>query len=163
MNETPDTFFSGGPYLSVALPDSLQRVVPGNLTSLLREWESMLDPLADLRVAALTELRGEWLIKNWFVEPSGDTLRLLREAGKDEQVVRAFTVPDAGRVQDPQAGWQATFSDLALDRETLANQALPVLLGLAVRTAVSNGLGQASASLWVALVADRVDRDGEAG
>jgi hypothetical protein len=42
----------------------------------------MLDPLADLRVAALTELRGEWLIKNWFVEPSGDTLRLLREAGK---------------------------------------------------------------------------------
>ena len=71
FKETPENFFSGGPFLDVALSADVREKVPTNASSLLREWESMLDPIDALREwSQRVALGGEWLMGKWFVVPS---------------------------------------------------------------------------------------------
>jgi hypothetical protein len=137
VDEAPQAPFSGGPYFFVALPVLLVEVAPLNVSSLVAEWELLLDPLRALRAAAIALFdRVAWTSRGNFTVPGFDTLTWLRRASLDDDLADIFATATAtiewptGR-RDPILGLVSTDStDDGVSR--LTDEALPVLLGLAV-------------------------------
>jgi hypothetical protein len=129
----PTAPFSNGPFLLVAVPESVEPLVPVNATSLLVEWEEMLDPLRAAAQAAREFLSGQasnedWHIGDRFVIPTFASLHRLREFAEDDTVVEVFEHSNGflhqRRSEVPIA--------LLATEEKLYQSRLPLLLGLAV-------------------------------
>jgi hypothetical protein len=171
-DETP-SWYSGGPYLLVGLPRVFDEFIPLNASSLTLEWESMLDPVRHLRWSTKYFLdRLTWDVGERFIAPSFTTVGWLREAARDEGITTAFAEATGdvvfGSGRDPVELRKFVGRDQS-DEHTrvLLNRAAPVLLGLAVTSAVLAGLGRASTEIqrrlpdnfWPNVDAQRVEDD----
>ena len=140
-----DDHGASGPYLWVALPsfpDRYLATIPVNVTSLLLEWEAMIDPIQALREEAAVVLEmDDFFITERFATPSFSMLNLLRLAAADEEIIESFRSAKA-RLRFPDA-WKRPNVPLqsVAGEGKLTNTATPVLLGFATVTAVDARLG----------------------
>jgi hypothetical protein len=164
--EQPPPWYTGGPYLLVALPGVFDEFIPLNASSLIREWESMLDPLRVLGWAAKEFLPLlTWTVGEKYVTPSFATIEWMRRASRDERLTMAFAngrgdVALGGRYTRPLNLPRFVTHDEG-DEEVLEDQAMPVLLGLAVLGVLTHGIGRASVAISEKLPDDiqhRVDQ-----
>jgi hypothetical protein len=131
--------------------------MPINASSFLREWEQMLDPLRAARRAAQDFLGAEedWRVGDWFAEPTFASAALLRTVAQDEKVVELFENTVALLVRGDR---ELSLSGLVVPDEGLKEEALPVLLGVAVSTALHE-IGLAGRWFSERVAADKNRRD----
>ena len=84
----PDPPFTGGPYLYVAWPGELNKILPLNCSSAIREWEELADPVAASTLLAGDMLGGMavWTVGERYVVPGPSTQSLVRQTLTDERV-----------------------------------------------------------------------------
>lgn len=147
-SEVPEPF-SGGPYLLVALPESMEPIVPLNATKFLIEWEQMLDPKAAVAEAARMFLAGneDWRVGDRFVVPTFTSPARIRDLADEDRVTEAFERSNGVFHQGDQ---EIPISQLSDDH---SETRLPVLLGLAV-LATLHEIGYAGRWLWERYEAD---------
>ena len=141
MSTEPE-LYRNGPYLAVALPPILEKLVPVNATAVIREWEEMLSPVRALRTAAATFLQEnvEWTVGERFITPGFSTVERLREAARDDDLAELFRQSN-GYLGDEDA---RTIRGLVHESEIQMHfdeAAQPVLLGLAAGAVCFEGIG----------------------
>jgi hypothetical protein len=143
----PQFPFERGPYLLVALPLGLGNYIPLNTTRFLEEWLKLIDPVDALRSRrVLGWLRFDWVVSGNFTEAGFHASHHLREAARDDVIRGAF---DESRVHlhEGEEG-PATEVRTMIGDNGLTNQALPILLGLAVISTADVRAGHAG--VWLA-------------
>jgi hypothetical protein len=148
----PNLPFTGGPYLIVAVPGTLEDLIPLNVSAYVREWEESLRPTGDL-VAALRNFAQEnWYAREHFCTVSFSTLPMLREASSDPDLVTAFMDADGDYFH---TGAHGRLENFATD-DGILPMALPALLGMAVVSTSLMHAGRAGRSLWQRITSNQV-------
>lgn len=140
--QTPEKPFTSKLYFGVALPVLTHNLVPLNASGLVREWEHSVDPIGGLVMAADLALKNEpWRFADRFIVPTSETAYLARAAGREERLVERFAKSEV--IVDVEIGGkhegEVKVSTMVVDGgpepDTLANNAMAVILGLAIISA----------------------------
>lgn len=148
----------------VALPSSFViavEVVPANATVLITDWQAQLDPVGRVRALAPELLSrsmydtADWVITDRVVEVHSVSRLLLEEMASDPDIAAAFencgaqllnpAVRDSGVDLNflSESHWRLPLRQLAVaagDGRLVANEAIPVLLGMAIVVTVGSGV-----------------------